>query len=55
MKVGNLPFVAVSCQTIYECVVDVEDVVERVGCDLAHRVRAVIHLRRAHAPAEKTR
>jgi hypothetical protein len=54
MKVGNLPFVAVSCLTIYECVVDVEGV-ELVGCDLAHRVRAAIHLRRAQAPNEKTR
>jgi hypothetical protein len=33
MKVGNLPFVAVSCRTIYESVVDVEDDVELVGCD----------------------
>jgi hypothetical protein len=55
MKVGNPPFVAFSCLTIYECLVDVEDVVELVGCDLAHRARAVSHLRRAHAPDEKTR
>jgi hypothetical protein len=55
MKVGDLPFVAVSSLTIYESVVDVEDVVELVGCDLAHRVRAVIHLRCARAPDEKTR
>jgi hypothetical protein len=33
MKVGNLPFVAVSCLTIYECVVDVEDVVALVVPD----------------------
>jgi hypothetical protein len=32
MQVGDMPFVAVSCLTIYECVVDVEDV-ELVSSD----------------------